>query len=194
MKGLMTELKRKSFHALSASYALLYALTSRSTTLFVLGGLLVVVGLIENLRLAYPELNRKLLGYFGGIHREEEEEKFSGVFWTLLGCVLTIFIIPEKNIVLAAMWYLILGDGLAALVGQTYGTLRVGHKSLEGSLACFISCWVVGMVFLPNLPGSNLALFGAMVATIIEAVPLPLNDNFWLPLLSGLALWGMVGG
>lgn len=185
------EIKRKAFHALSALYALLYTLTGRGPTLWTLGGLLAAVATLEAVRLRMPAFNAALIRAFGGIHREEEVRRPSGILWTLTGSFLTVLIIPAPDIVLASLWYLAAGDAAAGLVGRNWGHIRFGAKSLEGSLSCFLVCWFVGVVCLRQPFGSVEVLAGALVATVVEALPLPLNDNLWLPLLAGLALSGL---
>lgn len=188
---LPAELKRKAFHALSAVYALLYALAGRTASLWTLGMLLVLIGTLEAARLRTPALNAALIRSFGGIHRESEVRRPSGILWTLTGCFLTIALVPQRDIVLAALGYLALGDGMAALVGRRWGHLRIGAKSLEGSLACFLSCWLVGMACLTPPFGSPEVIAGALAATVLEALPMPLNDNLWMPLFSALLLMAM---
>jgi len=154
----------------------------------VVGVLLLIVSILEATRLRIPSFNETLLRFFGGIHREEELRRPSGILWTLAGCFLTIFLFHDRDIVLAALWYLALGDAAAGIVGRTWGRVRIGSKSLEGSLSCFLVCWWVGTVCLQSSFGSMETLLGALAATLIEILPLPLNDNLWIPMLSGLAL------
>jgi dolichol kinase len=58
------------------------------------------------------------------------------------------------------------------------------EKTLEGSLACFIVCFIIGLFFF-KLP---VALAGAFAAAVIELFPWALNDNFWMPIISAFAL------
>ncbi len=179
---------RKLFHSLSAGYAGLYALAGRDRTLWVLGAAVGVGAMGEAVRLRHSCFNQWLMGRFGGIHREKEKDRPSGIFWTLLGCFLTALLVPERDIVLAAMLYLTVGDGLAGFVGRTWGRLRIGAKSIEGSLACFLGTWVVGALVLTPPAGKPEILIGAIIATIIEALSPAPDDNLTLPLLSGVAL------
>ncbi len=180
---------RKLFHALSAGYALLYFLAGRTATVWILGAGVLAAAIVEAVRLRNPALNQRLIARFGGIHREKEIDRPSGIFWTLAGCFATALFVPAPDIVLAAMLYLTIGDGLAGFVGRTWGRLRVGGKSVEGSLACFLGCWAVGTLVLAPSFGRPEALWGAMLATILEALDIPPDDNFTLPLFSGLGLW-----
>lgn len=182
------EAKRKVFHIFSVLYALLYFFGGRTASLWVLGGLFAGASVMEAVRLRSPALNQRLVAAFGGIHRPEEVNRPSGILWTLLGCFLTVLLVPHRDVVLAVLLYLALGDGAAALVGRSWGHLRIGAKSLEGSLACFLVCWGVGTLCLEPAFGTVEVVLGALTATLVEALPLPLNDNLWLPLVSGLAL------
>lgn len=182
------ELKRKLFHLFSALYALLYAWGGRSVSLRVLGGLFVAAAVMEAVRLRNPRFNDRLVALFGGIHREEEKLRPSGILWTLAGAFLTVALVPHPDVVLAALWYLALGDGAAALVGRRWGHIRLGAKSLEGSLACFLVCWAVGALCLTPASPYPEVLLGALTAALVEALPMPLNDNLWIPLVSGLLI------
>ncbi|MBL8023611.1 MAG: hypothetical protein JNK54_04940 [Elusimicrobia bacterium] len=179
---------RKLFHLLSAGYAVLYVQAGREKTLWILGGAAVMGALLEALRLRLSTLNQWLLGWFGGIHREKEVRQPSGIFWTITGCFWTALLVPEPDIVVAAMLYLTVGDGLAGFVGRTWGRIRMGDKSVEGSLACFLGAWAVGALILTPAVGRPEVLFGALLVTLIEAFSPPPNDNLTLPLFSGLAL------
>jgi dolichol kinase len=167
---------------------LLYVAAGRGPTLWLLGTAVVLGAGLEAGRLRHAPLNQWLLVRFAGIHREKEVHRPSGIFWTLVGCFLVVLLVPERDIVVAAMLYLAVGDGLAGFVGRTWGRLRIGDKSVEGSLACFLGAWVIGSLVLTPVPGWPEALVGAFLAAVLEFFSPPPDDNMTLPLLSGLAL------
>jgi dolichol kinase len=187
-ESLRREIKRKAFHLLSVFYIALFAWAPRPAAVTVLGVLTASLAALEAVRLRRPGLNRALVAFFGGIHRESETDRPSGIFWTLLGAFLTVALVPPRDVVTTALWYLALGDAAAALVGRRWGRVRIGAKSLEGSLACFLVCWAAGTLCLSPAPGRPEALAGAILATLLEALPLPFNDNLWIPLVSGLGV------
>ncbi|MBN1822921.1 MAG: hypothetical protein JW803_01230 [Endomicrobiales bacterium] len=179
------EIKRKAFHLLTLIYVTVYWFAPRWFTLWGMGVAIAITLILETLRLRFPEFNRKLLGFLGGVHRGGEVDRMSGLAWTLSGAFLTMLLFGDRNIVTASMLYTALGDAFAALVGRSYGRIRfVWGKTLEGSAACFVVCLAIGFAFLDW----RLAVFGAFVATLAELVPWPLNDNFWLPGISALSL------
>lgn len=187
--GIDDELKRKFFHMFTLLYAALFVYGGRLLSLQVLGGAFLCVAVAETVRLHHQPFNDRLMSLFGGIHREKEMHRPSGILWTLAGAFLTIWLIPHPDIVIASLWYLAVGDAAAALVGKKWGHIRIGAKSLEGSAACFLACWAAGTVFLDS-PGGRVpeAAVGAFTAALLEALPLPLDDNLWIPLVSGLVL------
>ncbi len=189
------EIKRKAFHLFTLLYAALFAFYGRDLSLKVLGVLFLLTAALEAVRLRRPALNEKLIALFGGIQREKEKTHPSGILWTLGGAFLTILLVPDRDVVIASLWFLTVGDAAAALVGRRFGHIRIGQKSLEGSAACFIACWVAGTLFL-DPPGGRTGLggkipeaaVGAFTAALLEALPMPLDDNLWIPTVSGLVL------
>jgi len=95
----------------------------------------------------------------------------------------------RPDVVCAAILYLALGDASAALVGKAVGRMPLpfaAPKTWEGSIACLGVCAAIGW----SLGFGGVRLWaGATAATVIEAVPMPFSDNFWLPLGSALVLW-----
>jgi dolichol kinase len=88
------------------------------------------------------------------------------------------------------MLYLALGDSAAALFGKKHGHTRTWYdKTLEGSIACFVVCALAGLFFFKP----TFAILGAACAAVIEILPWPLNDNFWMPLVSACLLTFLFG-
>lgn len=187
---LKREFKRKAFHCLSLVYLGVYLRWGRWPAAAALAMWIPIEGSVEWARLRKPELNAWLMKTLGGIHRESETHRISGIFWTTLGCLATIALFGDRPPVVAAgIGYLAFGDGVAALAGRAWGSLKWpffgGKKSVQGSAACFAACLAVGWAAgLPLAP----AFAGAAAATILELLPLPIDDNFWLPVLSAAVL------
>lgn len=188
------ELLRKAFHLLSLLYLAAYHLLGRPAALALLAAWIAAEGTLEALRLRRPAFNAMLIGLFGGIHRPSEEGKVSGIFWTSVGAWLTIALLGSKpRAVAAALLYLAFGDGVAALVGKSIGRIPIPllarRKTVEGTLACFAVCAAAG--FAAGLPAPALWA-GAAVAAGVEFLPVPVDDNLWIPVLSGLVVFLLV--
>lgn len=80
---------------------------------------------------------------------------------------------------------------MAALIGISFGQTKLyGRKSLEGAVACFLSCFLVAylMFFRLDYP-EQLAFWGALGATITELYnPNIISDNLSIPLVGGLCV------
>ncbi|MDR1244621.1 MAG: hypothetical protein LBJ98_01420 [Endomicrobium sp.] len=175
------EIKRKSFHLLSLLYVFGYWYLPKNIVVLCLAVAMTIVILLEYIRFKFPKINDFFKNNFKGFYRSEEAEKISGVIWTLSGAFIAIVLFPNKSMVFASLLYFVFGDAAAALVGRTIGRHKIfTNKSLEGSSACFTVCFIIGL-FLFNI---QFALIGAISATLIEAIPWKLNDNFWMQIIN----------
>lgn len=188
--GFVQELKRKSIHLLSILIPVLYHLIPSE---LVSGVLLVTVTLIcfwgDLVKLRTRYWRRVYMGLFGRFLRRHEVGEFTGATYVMLAATGT-FLCFDKSVAIAALSFLVLGDTAAALFGKTYGRLRYLGKSVEGSLACFLVCVLAAMV-VPGLP-IEVGLAGAAAATIAELMPIPIDDNFRIPVASGAIMQLMV--
>ena len=111
-----------------------------------------------------------------------------GSTYLLLAGLLAVEIFPQP-IAAAAVGFTVLGDGVAALVGRAWGRPRLFGKSLEGTAAGLAAClgWAAflqtaGFVAWP------VALTGALVASLVEVLPIPLDDNLGVTLFAGYSM------
>jgi dolichol kinase len=150
----------------------------------------LVVGAIalDLLRLHDSRVKRFFRQFFGEMIREHEELSLLGSTYLLLAALLAIEILPQP-LAAAALGFTVLGDAFGALVGRAYGRHRFFNKSLEGALGCFVAClaWALYMVTFGHLPWSVL-LVGALTATVVEMLPIPLDDNLGITLAAGYAM------
>jgi len=124
---------------------------------------------------------------FGRMIRPHEQRgDFTGATYILTTVCLTVAMF-DKPIAIAAVAFIIVGDTLAALVGRKYGRHRFfSGKSWEGSASCLIGTLAVA-AFTPGLDRS-VAVIGAVAAAVVEALPLGVDDNVTVPVLSGLVM------
>ena len=100
----------------------------------------------------------------------------------MIGAVITITLF-SKPVAIIALIFMSLGDTAAGLIGQRFGKHKIGDKTWEGFFGGLIICIIVALNFtyLPLM----VSLIGAITAMIIELIPIPLDDNFKIPLGSG---------
>ena len=185
---LQSELKRKAIHLASFSIPLGYYLTPDSWQRDWERALLAAVILslaIEVFRLNHPRTRNMFRHFFGELLRNHEEVSLLGSTYLLISCLLTIHLFP-KPIAALALSFLIVGDTVAAIFGKWLGRTRIFDKTLEGSLACLAVCFGLAQL-VPGIP-FHVALIGAVTATVFELLPIPLDDNFRIPLSAGFAM------
>ena len=101
------------------------------------------------------------------------------------GILLTLTVFPHPASY-AAIAMFCLGDSTASLFGGLISTALPFNKgkTWEGSLAGFFFAFLAGTFFVSPI----YALAGAAIAMTIEVLPLPVNDNVLIPLITGAAL------
>lgn len=120
------------------------------------------------------------------IRPHEIDGDFTGAAYILISVCLTVALY-SKPVAIAALAFIIVGDSFAAIIGRKYGKLKFRkNKTVEGSLGCLAGTVIVA--FLSPGIGLYTALFGALIATVIEAYPLGTDDNISVPLVSGLGM------
>jgi phosphoserine phosphatase len=102
-----------------------------------------------------------------------------GILFTLL-----LFPRPASS---AAIVIFALGDSAASIFGKMFGKKTLFYnkgKTLEGSLIGFAFAFSAAAFFVTPLTAAS----GAAVAMLIESLPLPINDNLAVPLVTGALL------
>jgi dolichol kinase len=190
---LVHEVQRKAIHLAFILIPLVYFYDVLPRVVIVRGLLLAtaVSIAVEIVRLHDRRVRRFFKLFFGDLIRRHEQQELLGSTYMLIASVITIELF-DRPVAVAALGCLILGDTAAALVGRTFGRLRVLGKTVEGSLACFAISFLFawGVVGLP----AWLAACGALTATLFELLPVPLDDNFRIPLSAGFVMKLLAGG
>ncbi|NNF59082.1 MAG: phosphatidate cytidylyltransferase [Rhodothermaceae bacterium] len=194
------ELLRKAIHLGALVLPIGILVLGRTTALWLLVPLAVFALSLDVARQRLPSAHRVIARLFAPIMRPEEQPPLggplilNGAVWMCLSAALCAALFREP-IAAAALAMLMVGDGAAAVIGRRYGRHRYpfSSKSLEGSLAFFLTAALIALPLvllpLPHPPLTPLQLsVGALVATIVEALPLPVNDNLRAPLFAGLVM------
>ncbi len=184
--SLKRELTRKIIHLITSLIPLAYFYYSSEEQILVLCISLFILFLVGDiLRIYVIQLRQIYEKIFGKLLREHETEKsLNGATLLFLGFTLAI-LLYEKNIAVIAMLLLSVSDSLAAIVGKSFGNHRFFNKTLEGSLAFFISAFIIILFFYDKI---FLGLITALTMAIVELVPNKINDNIVIPIMAGLLL------
>lgn len=179
----MKENQRQSIH-MGVSIivlALLIGLGKTETTLILLTSL-IVGSLVINLKILKKKvpLVDDVVGIF-----ERDNTRFVGYgsAWLIVGFLLAITFLENMEQTMSIIWILGVGDGLSTIVGIN-GKHKLPYnkkKTIEGSLALFISSVLTYFLIGP------VAILLAIATTIVESLPIPLDDNAAIPIV-GIAL------
>ncbi len=183
-------LVRKIFHICGGMVAPLAAIVfPRNLLLCGLGAGAFLLLSFETARFASPSCNSRFLALCGPYLRRQENSGVTGSTYMVISSLLTFLIFP-RDIAIIAISFLAIGDAVGALVGVAFSGGKQVEKNWQGSVTCFLSCLLIGLLlnhlFL-NI-GISIVLIGAATATVVEALPLRINDNITIPISSAIIM------
>ena len=191
---LLSELRRKAIHFGSLVIPVGYYLLPEPVgkNLLLIATLVAIV--LDVIRLNEPRIRTFFYYLFGKMVRDHERYSLLGSTYVLLASLICVYAF-ERPIAIVSIAFVQVGDGMAAVVGRAFGRTKVFDKSLEGSIACLASCILVGLLYPgdPFLQPSDpltwsMIVGGALVATLFELVPMPLDDNLRISLSAGFTM------
>jgi ceramide glucosyltransferase len=154
--------------------------------------LLSLVGLVfflvfDLVRLNWERGNEIVYRYLPWLLKDQERRTLNTSIYFALSCLICAAFF-ERRVATLSIVLLCVGDPAAAIVGTRYGSIRILNKSLQGSLACFVSCYAVSrLLFDPTI-----SFWAALTATFFELISSRLNDNLSVPIFSGLMVTSLL--
>jgi dolichol kinase len=189
------EIVRKGIHLFSLSIPAIYFFISRQLALSLLLPITAAFIAVDMARYYIPSVSQWFYRWFGWLLRKHEtdikQKRLNGASNVLISASLCVLIFP-KIIAINAFTILIISDTSAALFGRRFGRHRFLAKSLEGSLAFFVTAVIVVLIApkVNRIPAEYLiGIFSAVIGTVIEALPIRIDDNLSIPLSIGFSLW-----
>ena len=194
-------LLRKSFHIGGGIIILIPLWYLRQPTEWMAAMMsMVLAGVlsVEYSRKTWPKANELALKVFGPVMRDSEADHVSGIPFYAASCLFAILIFPY-NIKVIAIMHLVFGDPSSSFFGVLFGKDKLfPHKSLQGTLGGFLVCTIVTAFFLYQMEIATktvllMSMIGGLSGAIAELLPLKVDDNLSIPLVSGafmlLAFW-----
>ena len=177
------EIRRKIMHTYPIAIPIVYHYISRETALMILipiGAVYVFFDIFRHFHQGFKRVFDRIIT--SRFLREQEKHGLIGSSYFIFGAVLSIVLFP-KPVAIASLYILIICDATAGIVGSAWGRIRIFGKTLEGSIAFFISGMIfVGVTMWDNLLLGTLAVVGG---ALVELIPTDLDDNFTIPLVVG---------
>jgi diacylglycerol kinase (CTP) len=189
-------LARKFFH-LSGGLLLLTPFLffefTRETMAAILGCVLAATMTVEYSRARWEWVNAIALKVMGPVMRDTEVNQLTGIPFYMASCLFAFLIFP-RHIAVLSILYLAFGDPSSSFFGVLYGRAKIfPNKSLQGTLGGFLVCSAVTGIYLGALsfPPEKLViitLLGGFSGCVAELLPLNVDDNFAIPVVSGLLM------
>jgi len=181
----LSEYKRKLIHLfnLAIPFGYLYVFPEKWVFVKLLSILMVLFIIFDILRHKVAWVKSLFSLFIDSMLRSHEQEgKLTGATWVMIGAVISI-ILFSKPVAIIALIFMSLGDTAAGLIGQRYGKHKIWNKSWEGFFGGLFVCIIIGMNY--SLLPLTISLSGAVAAMVMEILPIPLDDNFKIPLGAG---------
>lgn len=203
LDSLAMEAKRKGIHLSGLSVPAAIILFGKVPTVGFVALALLVALFLERRRLSGRIRLPAVRGY--------EADRVAGYVYYIFGALLTVLLFPPI-IAIAAMLMLSLGDAASGIIGSVVRGSAVRTRIMEGEgwrpkplpvvagtfAVCLLAGYAARLVEVTFFSGPFLLtpvvyLVGAVAATSADAVPLSfrervIDDNFMIPVLSGLAM------
>ena len=192
--------KRRAFHLCAALALPIIALSvGYRPAVYAAGGAAAALAAGEAVRLVLPAVNIRVIAALGPLLKPREKRTPTAATYLALTslAVLALFGTPVAAL---ALLYTALGDPAAGIIGARYGRVRIrafgqrlGGKSIEGALAFLAAATSVAVgLWLAGVYGTLWpALVGAAVAALVEFLPIPLEDNVTVPVVSAAVMWAL---
>ncbi len=197
-------LMRKLWHMLMGLFmvGVYMAGLTRSQGVLILGAFLALCLVGETARLRIPAINELVVRFWGPLMRSCEVNSYTGTPYYIASSLIAVGIFP-KPIAALSIAFLAVGDPIASLFGILYGDRSVrfsNGKSLIGTAAGMIACAGVAFLFLQFMNSTQfmelkfehlliLSVIGGIAGGGAELLPMEVDDNFAIPVVSGFMLW-----
>jgi dolichol kinase len=204
------EINRKLLHILALGcpvfifYGPEWFSLSKEQAMWTVFAFLLLSLVIDLSRLYMVGFRAWFFNLFGSMMRTQEETQLTGATYIMAGSFICSWISLSSDAFAASAFIslslFVLGDAAAALCGKAFGRVKVGDKTLEGAVGCFLLCFLLTFLF-PYFPSflskwggdftwMHIILFPLGIA-LLELFPiklgrLTLNDNLYIPAVISL--------
>jgi glycerol-3-phosphate acyltransferase PlsY len=166
-----------------------YFYSDKIDTLVLIGVVVLLFLALDLLRLFSKNINVFFFEKIKKLYKSKEYQRFSSITLFLVASFLTVLLF-EKPIAILAVSFIIFGDFFSKFFGLHFGRTEIFDKSLQGCLAHLCGCLISGYIFLHYFSFPvPIFLTGAVVATIVECLPLGIDDNFSVGLISASTMY-----
>lgn len=169
-------------------FIILYLYWPQRQVLIFVGSVALLFICLDVVRFVVRAANELFTVRIKSFLKKGEARRFSSMTMFLISAFIIILLF-KKDIAIAALTYLIFGDIFAKIHGLAFGRHKLFEKTFEGSLAYLGGALICAYVLYTTLHIPMLMLvIGAIAATVAELMPVGLDDNFTVGILSGAVM------
>ena len=181
------ELFRKLIHISGIAIPFLTNLVNKNLIIYLLSLLIIFYLISETLRhhglstIIISKITKKAQRF------TETRNIIFGPILLSLGIIFALILFNYK-IYTPSILIVSISDTLSAIIGAKFGkhkAFKISSSSFEGSFAFFFSALAILVFFYPI----HISLITAIVATIVELIPVYNFDNIAIPLVTGFTLY-----
>jgi len=193
-----TNYKRNLFHVTFGfiAFAVIQLLPSAIWIVGIATSFFVYAWSMEFLRRRSPAFNERLMKLYGPVAHDHEWHRVNSATW-YASALFLLSLTGSYLVCSIAVMVLAVGDPMAAIIGRRFGNTKlINGRSLEGSVAFVLVAAIITGVLLGLfrsdigvVAGLGVAAPGALAGSIAELFSRRIDDNFTIPLASGLAAW-----
>ncbi|NSW91774.1 MAG: glycerol-3-phosphate acyltransferase [Firmicutes bacterium] len=127
------------------------------------------------------------------IYKAKEKKRISSMTMFLLG-VFSSFVFFKYEVAFAVISFSIFGDMMAKIIGINYSRryFKWGNsspKTVEGTIGfAIMSVSVAYFLYAIGILPLGAGILGAVIASAVEALPFPVDDNLSVPIISGAVI------
>jgi dolichol kinase len=190
MERIRLEIKRQPIHILLGLFLVVMIYHNILTYQILLVSIITALAIASFIKKTRPKKIYRLLEL---IERKENMDKLpgKGLIAYLIG-TLIIFVLFEKDIAMAGIIVLALGDSFSRLIGP-FGKIKHpfnNAKFMEGIIAGFLAASLGAALFV----APHEAIAASFFAMLLEGINLRLfrfkvDDNITIPIIAGFVIW-----
>ncbi len=176
---------RVAFRPLAVIFAIFYHFSSQKKTIIFVGLVGLFFLLVDLARFIYVRSDETKMK---PIFKKDESRRFSSMTMFLISAFIIVLVF-QKEIAITSLIFLIFGDIFSKIFGLAFGRHKIFNKTIEGFLAYFSATLICGyFIFIMFKLHPLMLCLGGLTAAFSEIMPLGIDDNFTVGLLSGAVM------
>ena len=185
--SIKNEFLRKIIHLSNSGIAFMLLVWSQMTVIYFVIILTIIILGVDLFRIYNNKVALFYYKILGNVTRDFERKKLTGASYVMLASLITLLLF-DKYICIASLLIMSYSDTSAALIGRVYGKTKIYEKTLEGSLAFFVTSLLIILCIVPKID-FLFALIAIIVATLVELFSVfKIDDNLSVPIIAAVIM------